>query len=62
VRIILVVIALVMAACGGKDSDDKTDPIGESYHEALDKAENVESIVEQQAEAARKELEEAEGN
>ena len=61
-RFILVMIALVIAACGGSDSEDKKDPIGESYHESLEKAEDVETIVDDHAEAMRKKLEEAEGN
>jgi hypothetical protein len=61
VRIILAVIALAVVACSD-DTKTAEDPIGESYHEALDKADEVEAIVEEQAEATRKKLEEAEGN
>lgn len=60
-RIILVLIALVAGACSS-DTEDSKDPIGEAYHDSLDKAEEVEAIVEDQAEATREKIEEAEGN
>lgn len=60
-RIILVVAVFVLGACSN-DAEDARDPIGESYHEALDEAEEVEAIVEDHAETTRKELEKAEGN
>ena len=63
-RVLLVLIASILVACGGdtEDNEENKDPIGASYHESLDKAENVEAIVEEHAEAQRKEIEEAEGN
>ena len=60
-RIFLVLIALVAGACSS-DTEDNKDPIGDSYHDSLDKAEEVEAIVEDQAEATREKIEEAEGN
>ncbi len=63
-RVLLVLIASVLVACGSdnEDNEENKDPIGSSYHESLDKAEEVEAIIEQHDEARREELEEAEGN
>ena len=60
-RSLLVLLALALSACGN-DAQENKDPIGDAYHESLDKAEEVEAIVEDQAEATRKAIEEAEGN
>lgn len=60
-RVFLVLVALVVGACSS-DTEESKDPIGEAYHESLDKAEEVEALVEEQAEATREKIEEAEGN
>ena len=60
-RVFFVLIALVAGACSS-DTEESKDPIGEAYHESLDKAEEVEAIIEERAEAAREEIEAAEGN
>ena len=60
-RVFLVLIALAASACSS-DTEESKDPIGEAYHDSLDKAEEVEAILEERAEAARDEIEAAEGN
>ena len=60
-RIFLVLIALAAGACSS-ETEEKEDPIGETYHEALDKAEEVEATIEEQAEQTRQAIEDAEGN
>ena len=60
-RFLFVLIAFVAVACTS-DTEESKDPIGESYHESLDKAEDVEAIMNEHADTTRKEIEEAEGN
>ena len=60
-KYLLILVVLALGACS-ESSEENKDPIGEPYHDALDKAAEVEAIVEEQAEATRQEIEEAEGN
>lgn len=60
-RILPVLIILVLGACG-REAKETGDPIGESYHESLDKAGEVEAIVEERADAIQEEIDAAEGN
>jgi hypothetical protein len=67
--LLLIGAAALVVACGGPEAPQAQDAaeaprqsvIGEPLHQALDRAEGVQSLVDEQAEETRRRIEEAEG-